>query len=140
MAGANLGFDNDPACGTAACIAGFAGALTARGRMEDDVVHLLDAAVRTGHGWNYVLAGFLGVDALTARSMVSVDAGWGIGNGRVRPRHAVRLLDTFLETGEVDWVKAMGRKRAGGRITSTAAERAMAKRDRAAVKAARAAA
>ena len=35
------------------------------------------------------------------------------GNCDVEPRHAVRMLERFLKTGEVDWRRAMGRKADG---------------------------
>ena len=64
---------------------------------------------------------FLGVDAATATMMSSI---YGArrrcvddSNDDVEPRHAVAMLEHFLETGEVDWNRAMGRKR-DGRLTN----------------------
>ena len=108
----------EPTCGTAACIAGFAAAL-----MPDSAVPRVNWAIRRGEGWDRLLAEFLGVDDWTAATMTNLglsDRGCGAVNREVQPRHAVRLLEIFLETGKVDWLRAMGRKRVprGAKITS----------------------
>ena len=95
-------------CGTAACIAGFAGALMARSRHTG----MLEQALRFGHAlhWEAVISEFLGIGGTAVRQLVSVGE-CPDHNCDVMPRHAVRLLETFLETGRVDWAKAMGWKR-----------------------------
>ena len=97
-----------PTCGTAACIAGFAGALMPKSAKANSMVwtalHRDDS-----YGWEGVLAEFLGIDEETASEMTSVML-TGIYNEDVRPRHAVRLLEIFLKTGNVDWMTAMGVK------------------------------
>ena len=112
---------DSPVCGTAACIAGFAGDLMARGgALDSEAKRRVEFAICVNHGWNTILADFLGIDKKTAERMTSATVdGWanpGFGNEDVRPRHAVRLLEIFLETGMVDWLKAMGRSR-GGNVT-----------------------
>ena len=100
-----------PTCGTAACIAGFAAALTPKsGRF------LVDKALRhcSHRTWERVLADFIGVDEETADKMTGTDlAHMQVFNSHVLPRHAVKLLEIFLETGKVDWARAMGRKKDG---------------------------
>ena len=131
-------------CGTAACIAGFAGALMMRGRgkkSESDVrlVDRVAGAHGPNRGWVLVLAEFLGIDPETARAMTTTDdsvALGGVGDHDVRPRHAVRLLEIFLETGRVDWVNAMGRRRVGDECVATYEEKARARDDLDALRAA----
>ena len=104
-------FRNDPACGTAACIAGFAATLA-----PESILRLVEEAIEIGScfRWEIFFAEFLGIDTWTAGRMTSVqEVPGGIHNDQVRPRHAVRLLETFLRTGEVDWCKAMGMKKDG---------------------------
>ena len=133
-----------PTCGTTACIAGFAGSLMARGRgLEDKARAQITFAVCTNHGWNWVLAEFLGIDEFTAERMSSAEFGevgerdcMAFRNENVRPRHAARLLEIFLKTGKVDWARAMGMKKVGGEFRTTAAEKALARKDMAALEAA----
>ena len=130
----------EPACGTAACIAGFAGALTPESKRS-----LVDEAIWsiTGDNWIFVLAEFLGIDFHTATDMISTggclgDA--GVYDWNVKPRHAVRLLENFLETGKVDWFKAMGVNRHSAWSHSiTKAEMEARRMDEGALDAARAA-
>ena len=105
---------NEPTCGTAACIAGFAGALSpkpARVRLRKDLRHM------GGRCWARLLAEFLGIGTRTADRMVSVGNMGHLEfyNRDVQPRHAVAMLENFLETGKVEWKKAMGRNSSGRR-------------------------
>ena len=118
------------ACGTAACIAGFAYVLRAQEGKKPR--HATMAGFRSWTSrtrgvavWSSMvkaLADYLGVDAKTAERMASVSLsarGLDDSNRDVEPRHAVRMLESFLETGEVEWSRAMGRKKDG---TLTVAE------------------
>ena len=114
----------DATCGTSACIAGLAGVLAARepkAKANADLLGFLKDALRGDDcdDWVMVLAEYLGVDHRTACSMTQVSRGedMGVGpsrddfdyNRHVGPRHAVRLLEKFLDSGKVDWIHAMGR-------------------------------
>ena len=126
---------SEPTCGTAACIAGFAGTL-----MPKSWLPAVEKAVRSDdcHRWESILAEFIGVDERTADEMTSTNLSHaGIYNHHVQPRHAVRLLENFLETGKVDWFKAMGRS--DGLGGSTKAEMKALRRDAEALDAALAA-
>ena len=84
-------------CGTAACVAGFAYILQARGG---------DLPGRRSRGISKSLAAFIGVNHKTAMRISRGPA--FSSNDRVWPRHAVALLENFLETGKVDWRHAFG--------------------------------
>ena len=119
----------EESCGTAACIAGTAGALAARDfagsklenpDLQDDLQLVLERGDdldqdRMQLHWTSVLSGFLGVDRVTSERLSSVGvirgSAWDDWDGcnRVEPRHAVKLLEKFLETGKIDWLHAMGR-------------------------------
>ena len=102
-------------CGTAACIAGFAwllreadtdGGVTMTSFMEavrarSDIRSDMDP--RTCAMEN-ALAGFLGVSIDAARRMSACEL-----NSQIQPRHAVAMLEDFIETGRVDWRRALGR-------------------------------
>ena len=103
-------------CGTWACIAGFA--------------HILDTGGDSTAGiksWVSYFAEFTGLlddDEVTAFSIChppTMDCD-------VRPRHAVRLLEILLETGELDWERAMGTNPRTGRLTRE--EATMQKREK----------
>ena len=119
---------DEPACGTAACIAGFAGAL-----MPESKGFMVKEAIMSpiGEPWIEVLGEFLGIDYHTAYRMTSADTGdAGVYNYHVKPRHAVRLLENFLKTGKVDWMKAMGvKKRGRWNYSSTKIEAAALRRE-----------
>ena len=121
-----------PSCGTAACIAGFAGALASRGSAAGDC--RLDGLLRNKGSkvsWVGILADFMGIDKHTANKMISVGCHEDF-NDNARPRHAVKLLEIFLATGNVDWRRAMGRKRGSGDAwVLTRAEERMRNRDQA---------
>ena len=124
--------DDDSVCGTAACIAGFAYVLTFRQEAIRGIPHDATIAIfrkwrreMNGH-WVYgmvmILAKFLGVDYATAKRMSSLNDDMGFttciddSDSDVEPRHAVAMLEHFLETGKVDWNRAMGRQ-ADGALT-----------------------
>ena len=123
-----------PTCGTAACIAGFAGSLMARDRSLDDKArNIIGFAICTNSGWTRILAEFLGIDEFTAERLSSAEREdrhrMSFRNENVRPRHAARLLEIFLKTGKVDWARAMGMKKVGMEFRMTVAEKAMARKD-----------
>lgn len=114
-------------CGTAACIAGFAGALMAKGNPGRNHCKIIDDAIgdKNYMSWSIVLAEFMGIEASIAEKMTSVQDYVPCDmNHIVRPRHAVKLLEKFLDTGKVDWMHAMGRRR-NSRGILTKAEMAM---------------
>ena len=111
-------------CGAAACICGVAGALASREpktRANAELRKTVNKAIKLqiGAAWRSALAEFLGIDYEASARMSSVVAYDCIGrhmidqdyNGNVEPRHAVKMLERFLETGKVDWWHAMGRNR-----------------------------
>ena len=106
---------DDPICGTAACIAGFAYALSLKAERDGrpgSAAHIVQRPVGT-----MTLADFLGVEYATAREMASIqhlvsERSHGFDfdvDSDVEPRHAARMLEIFLETGHVEWRRAMGR-------------------------------
>ena len=141
------GFRICPTCGTAACIAGFAGALAARSGTDPRSAEMrrLNGVLRNGQSatdsassasWTQVLADFMGIDGDVANKMISVRHSSPDFNEDVKPRHAVKLLEKFLETGRVDWDHAMGRRKVGTRLDGqpmlelTAKEMKMRERER----------
>ena len=125
------GESHEPVCGTAACIAGFAYILQARDAAKKGTrakYRTMAAIEKMTRGEDHekfridmlgALENFLGVDQPTALRMSDLtpqvhgldESGWGHDyNSNVEPRHAARMLEIFLETGFVEWKKAMGRK------------------------------
>ena len=119
-------------CGTAACISGFAHIM-----LEGD----RGKSVRCGKDLGQEnalksLAEFVGVERPHALNMAMCRT--EDGNDEVQPRHAVALLERFLDTGEIDWMHAMGRvknwgKQGKGKTRLTEREEAMRARERALV-------
>ena len=92
-------------CGTAACIAGFAFLmLKADKGAKARVVDLVTGSVDVYKGKMDALAEFLGVSLFEARCM-STPHCEGV---MPQPRHAVAMLERFVETGEADWHSACG--------------------------------
>ena len=116
-------------CGTAACISGFAHIMLEGDRGE---------SVRCGdelrqQGAIKSLMEFVGVKrsvAFAIANCMTADR-----NEAVQPRHAVALLERLLDTGDVDWHRAMGRvkNRLGRGSEMTKRERALRARERALV-------
>ena len=111
-------------CGTAACSAGFAVMLSARAARSKAALDRID-----DQSWESTLADFMGIDAITADDMTAVGGPCPESNGDVKPRHAVRLLEIFLETGEVDWARALGWRKAAGGLAMTKAEEKMREKE-----------
>ena len=95
-------YESDHECGTCACIGGFA-YLLGDGRDAETP----PASIK----FDEHFADFIGIDYRTIK-------GWSTAKeicipsdhrmSDVRPRHAVALLERFLETGVVEWDRAMG--------------------------------
>ena len=99
-------------CGTAACIAGFAWLLREKDRGSEVTVSEFMKAGGTSlrkhpHAMEDVLAEFLGVSIGAAKRMSAHTRVFFLHHSP-QPRHAVAMLEWFMETGEVDWWRASG--------------------------------
>ena len=91
-------------CGTAACIAGFAWLMREADRGRDVSVEGLASSNNEDNEMVCALAEFLGVGE-SAASRMSINQ---CGAFRPHPRHAVAMIERFIETGRVDWQRAIG--------------------------------
>ena len=102
-------------CGTAACIAGFAWLMRESDKGEDVSADrfVTELSARAG-GYSCMdaLKDFLGI-SLHAASLMSDTTPCSLLDSpldrrSVQPRHAVAMLEGFIEAGRVDWVRALG--------------------------------
>ena len=100
-------------CGTAACISGFAHIM-----LRGDSGKSVRCGKELGQERALKSLGeFIGVERKHAREMAMCRT--DDGNDAVQPRHAVALLERFLDTGEIEWRRAMGREKDWGRPGKT---------------------
>ena len=106
-------YDRGHPCGTIACIAGFAFVMTEQdaGRDTSAAVMLKKISRRTPQNisdfMTLIFAKFIGVERHIANLMSSDDY-LPFDKCSAQPRHAVAMLEWFLETGKVDWRRARG--------------------------------
>ena len=98
-------------CGTAACIAGFAWLLREADKGEGVEAHRFVEELADGIGPDAsmdALEEFLGIDRDASSQMSGTLPCLLLDGHSVQPRHAVAMLERFIETGKVDWVRALG--------------------------------
>lgn len=113
-------------CGIAGCIAGFACVLN-----EEDRIAGMPKWLKFFMGTNitmrkmqkrrkkeyrdevFAMSRFMGIDIMTSMELFYYCGHSADTDRDVQPRHAAKLLERLLETGDVDWNHAMGRKKNG---------------------------